>query len=159
MRARFRRRWRYRPAALGTRNRLGNIRRFSPPASPHGKAPRYPASSDQSNANPMPPGSAAGGLGVEQDQSAAPGIGCGACDIAGAGDGQRLPHRLAKPRAQLGHAFGRFRTVQLQRVQLPQCVGDDSIIRIDEQTDHGDLASCARCQSAATFDVTAGDAG
>ena len=125
---------------------------FSPPASPHGKAPRYPASSDQSNANPMPPGSAPfwGGLGVEQDQVRRPGIGCGACDIAGAGDGQRLPHRLAKPRAQLGHAFGRFRTVQLQRVQLGchQCVGDDSIIRIDEQTDHGDLASCARCQSA-----------
>ncbi|CQR69127.1 hypothetical protein [Acinetobacter baumannii] len=40
--------------------------------------------------------------------------------------------------------------MQLQRVQLGchQCVGDDSIIRIDEQTDHGDLASCARCQSA-----------
>ena len=90
-----------------------------------------------------------GGLGVEQDQVRRPGIGCGACDIAGAGDGQRLPHRLAKPRAQLGHAFGRFRTVQLQRsAWCHQCVGDDSIIRIDEQTDHGDLASCARCQSA-----------
>nr|QOC74212.1 hypothetical protein [Escherichia coli] len=46
---------------------------FSPPASPHGKAPRYPASSDQSNANPMPPGSAPlGVLASNKIKSAAP---------------------------------------------------------------------------------------
>ena len=63
-------------------------------------APRYPASSDQSNANPMAAGQRLWGLGVEQDQVRRPGIGCGACDIAGAGDGQRLPHRLAPNRAR-----------------------------------------------------------
>ena len=109
----------------------------------------------------MPPGSALGVLASNKIKSAAPARLRRVTSLALA-TGSAFPHRLAKPRAQLGHAFGRFRTVQLQRVQLGchQCVGDDSIIRIDEQTDHGDLASCAMSKRSATFDVTArGDAG
>ncbi|VCW49815.1 hypothetical protein BANRA_05545 [Escherichia coli] len=71
-------------------------------------------------------------------------------DIAGAGDGSAFHTGLPNRARATGPRVRAIpnRAAAARSAGCHQCVGDDSIIRIDEQTDHGDLASCARCQSA-----------